>query len=102
MPESLMRLFVRISLILFFAIPGALPLSANEISADEGLAIDVLDDTCVTPHDVVLDEFGQAAATFLCEPLPVALDLRFMDDDYDSPAYGLPVVLDLDWESGEP
>ena len=37
-----------------------------------------------------------------CEPLPVALDLRFLDDDHSDPEYGLPVALDLDWESGEP
>jgi len=37
-----------------------------------------------------------------CEPIPVALDLRFMDDDYSLPVYDLPIALDLDWESGEP
>lgn len=102
MPEFLMRRSVLSLLLLAFPFLGAFPSLANGNSGDEFLAIDVLEDSCAATPQKDLDNSGRATMTLRCEPLPVAFDLRFMDDDYSSLAYELPVALDLDWESGEP
>lgn len=102
MPEFLMLRSILILLLLVFPFMGAFPSFANGNSGDEFLAIDVLDDSCTSSPQKSLDNSGRATATLRCEPLPVALDLRFMDDDFNSLSYDLPVALDLDWESGEP
>lgn len=96
-----MRTFILLLLVLSTASAG-LEAHADSKPQDENTSTGMRVQTCNT--DTIKDpaRVDQNASRELCEPLPVALDLRFMDDDYDSPTYDLPVALDLDWDSGEP
>lgn len=97
-----MRRSIPNSLIIAFTILGAYPSFASEYPGDKVLAIDLLDDSCITSSNIALDNSSQATVALPCEQLPVAFDLRFLDDDHNNTTYDLPVALDLDWESGEP
>ena len=102
MPELLMLRSILTLLLLAFPVLGAIPAYANEISDDPAPAAEIREVFCIDPIANSSGNIGQATKSAQCEPLPVALDLRFLDDDYSSLAYELPVALDLDWESGEP
>lgn len=91
----------RISFLLAFAVAGMSPSFASGQPEGDGTTGTVNAEICIhfpgSRH-----EQDRITNPDRCEPLPVALDLRFLDDDYSSETYELPVTLDLDWESGEP
>lgn len=94
---------MRFSLPLMLAVAVAFigPSHADDRPGGEG-RVDVVNvEICGTDKRLYLGRGGRAGPAG-CEPLPVVIDLRFLDDDYSSENYGLPVALNLDWESGEP
>ncbi|MDH3439764.1 MAG: hypothetical protein OEM63_03350 [Gammaproteobacteria bacterium] len=102
MREFLVYRFILTSLLLAYAISWVLPSYANEDSDHAVLEAEFREYSCIAPAEKDPGNIRQTTSSAQCDPLPIALDVRFMDDDYSSLSYVLPVALDLDWESGEP